>query len=201
MNELEKIQDVIEGFGSDHLPTMGGRYEGGIHLQQVPEEISELIFDLVERYKKNPVSLLEIGSAAGGNVYVFNYFLNLHNIVIVDNNKHKKYMKRNEILKDISYIEVVGDSHSTEVKSKVASTGLKFDIIFIDGDHSYSGVKQDFYDYKTLLSKDGLIIFHDTVACEGIKRFTKQIGDSAELFKTYIGPYKQLGISAFKLKG
>ena len=33
--------------------------------------------------------------------------------------------------------------------------------MFIDGDHTYEGVKKDFKMYKTLVRKNGLIAFHD----------------------------------------
>ena len=39
---------------------------------------------------------------------------------------------------------------------------IKIDLLFIDGDHSYEGVKQDFDLYSTILSPKGIIILHDT---------------------------------------
>ncbi len=39
---------------------------------------------------------------------------------------------------------------------------IKIDILFIDGDHSYDGVKKDFDLYSTILSEKGIIIIHDT---------------------------------------
>ena len=40
--------------------------------------------------------------------------------------------------------------------------GIKIDFLFIDGDHSYEGVKLDFDLYSTILSDNGVIIIHDT---------------------------------------
>jgi len=40
--------------------------------------------------------------------------------------------------------------------------GIKIDFLFIDGDHSYDGVKLDFNLYSTILSDNGVIIIHDT---------------------------------------
>ena len=37
----------------------------------------------------------------------------------------------------------------------------KIDFLFIDGDQTYEGVKQDFEMYRRLVSKEGLIAFHD----------------------------------------
>jgi Methyltransferase domain len=39
---------------------------------------------------------------------------------------------------------------------------IKIDVLFIDGDHSYEGVKKDFELYSTILSENGIIIIHDT---------------------------------------
>ena len=39
---------------------------------------------------------------------------------------------------------------------------IKIDVLFIDGDHSYEGVKSDFELYSTILSEKGIIILHDT---------------------------------------
>jgi hypothetical protein len=39
---------------------------------------------------------------------------------------------------------------------------IKIDLLFIDGDHTYEGVKRDFDLYSTILSENGVIIIHDT---------------------------------------
>ena len=39
---------------------------------------------------------------------------------------------------------------------------IKIDVLFIDGDHSYEGVKLDFDLYSTILSDKGIIMIHDT---------------------------------------
>ena len=39
---------------------------------------------------------------------------------------------------------------------------IKIDFLFIDGDHSYGGVKKDFELYSNILSDNGIIIIHDT---------------------------------------
>jgi hypothetical protein len=39
---------------------------------------------------------------------------------------------------------------------------IKIDVLFIDGDHSYEGVKTDFELYSKIMSDNGIIIIHDT---------------------------------------
>lgn len=55
------------------------------------------------------------------------------------------------------------DSHSpatAEALNQVLA-GRAVDFLFIDGDHSYAGVKQDFEMYSPLVRPGGLIAFHD----------------------------------------
>jgi predicted O-methyltransferase YrrM len=39
--------------------------------------------------------------------------------------------------------------------------GEKVDFLFVDGDHTYEGVKRDFEMYSPLVRKGGIIAFHD----------------------------------------
>lgn len=55
---------------------------------------------------------------------------------------------------------ILGNTHAQEIYEKIAKHS-PFDLIFIDGDHSYEGVKKDFQMYKNLLSPRGYIAFHD----------------------------------------
>jgi hypothetical protein len=75
---------------------------------------------------------------------------------------------------------------------------IKIDVLFIDGDHSYDGVKKDFDLYSKLLTKSGIIILHDTDAryenalivsedakkdnyrFDGPSKFIKELQDSSE---------------------
>jgi predicted O-methyltransferase YrrM len=54
-----------------------------------------------------------------------------------------------------------GDSQTPEMQTQVRSFCKEFDLIFIDGDHRYEGVKRDFENYRPLLSDRGVILFHD----------------------------------------
>ncbi|MHA1329556.1 MAG: class I SAM-dependent methyltransferase [Candidatus Hodarchaeales archaeon] len=70
---------------------------------------------------------------------------------------------------------VVGNSHSKEVFEKVKQFG-QYELLLIDGDHSYKGVKKDFEMYVPLVKDRGLILMHDTVNIrEGVRDFWKEI--------------------------
>lgn len=58
------------------------------------------------------------------------------------------------------------DSHVNETQSIVylrMAPFNKIDFLFIDGDHSYDGVKKDFEMYSPLVRKGGIIAFHDAL--------------------------------------
>jgi predicted O-methyltransferase YrrM len=54
-----------------------------------------------------------------------------------------------------------GDSHSEEVAAKVRDITQSLDVLFIDGDHTYEGVKHDFLSYSPLVRTGGIVAFHD----------------------------------------
>jgi len=60
---------------------------------------------------------------------------------------------------------LTGNSHEAAFKQRVAQElgGRKADFLFIDGDHTESGVAQDYYDYKEFVRPGGIIAFHDIV--------------------------------------
>jgi cephalosporin hydroxylase len=55
------------------------------------------------------------------------------------------------------------DSHSLVTLDEVKGIidNRKVDFLFIDGDHSYEGVKKDFEMYSGLVRKGGIVAFHD----------------------------------------
>jgi len=50
---------------------------------------------------------------------------------------------------------------SDKAYSLLASTGDKFDFVFIDGYHSYNQVKKDLNNYSALIRKGGVVACHD----------------------------------------
>jgi cephalosporin hydroxylase len=69
------------------------------------------------------------------------------------------------------------DSHHRESLSKVRQLldRRTLDFLFIDGDHTYEGVRQDFEMYSPLVTPGGFIAFHDIVYAEGVQRFWAEV--------------------------
>ena len=63
---------------------------------------------------------------------------------------------------------------STDVVEDVASHTGSLDLLFIDGDHSYEGVKADWDAYNRFLKPGAIVVFHDCGWAEGVKRVIRE---------------------------
>ena len=86
------------------------------------------------------------------------------------------------------------DSHKDETYIKVMREMRgALDLLFIDGDHSYEGVKQDFEMYSPLVRNGGLVVFHDIVKqtsevnCN-VKKFWDEIKDEYDYIEIITYP-------------
>jgi len=57
-----------------------------------------------------------------------------------------------------NYVEIIRDYSSNAAKNWT----LPIDLLFIDGDHSYEGVKSDWELYAPHVTPFGIVVFHDT---------------------------------------
>ena len=120
-----------------------------------------------------PRAVLEIGTANGGSLFSFaGLCAPTAHIISVDLPQgqfgggypswkiplYKAFAGPNQRLDLIR-----GDSHATSTLERVQDLlgGAVLDLLFIDGDHTYEGVRQDFEDYSPLVRPGGLIAFHD----------------------------------------
>lgn len=63
------------------------------------------------------------------------------------------------------------DSKTPEFAAMIAERHPSIDLAFIDGCHSYDGIKNDFDAIYPQLSATGIIVFHDTMSIDGCRRF------------------------------
>jgi predicted O-methyltransferase YrrM len=83
---------------------------------------------------------------------------------------------------------IEADSHAPETKQRLLGllAGQPVDLLFIDGDHGYAGVKQDFAMYAPLVRPGGLIAFHDVLLHEDsdtdVARLWDEIKDGFEYY-------------------
>jgi len=119
----------------------------------------------------NVKNFMEIGTDQGGTFAIWSK-LSSDGIRISLDLPHGTYgvntydvNKRDEYLRSLgSNVRIIhGDSHTQESREKISSilNGEKLDFLFIDGDHTYEGVKKDYEDYKDYVKEGGWIGFHD----------------------------------------
>jgi cephalosporin hydroxylase len=159
-----------------------------IRPYQVHQEISAL-FDIVKKMK--PRVVCEIGSDKGGTLYLWSKVIPDDGMLIgIDLPRlYRKSLNRftRRFVKEGQRIHFIRqDSHSLECfnRLKTVLNGKKIDFLFIDGDHSYEGVKQDFQLYSPLVRKGGIVGFHDIVKHDlpedvcGVDKFWDEIKSS-----------------------
>lgn len=144
----------------------GETLEGGYHLQQNPYEMAALLTFLTRRLKPEGYTYLEVGSASGGFIRAIYERIPFKSGVMIDNGD---YMFEHQAPNIAAFRGLVTrhtlDSHGEQAKEAIY--GKKFDVIFVDGDHSYEGVKADIDLVMPHAHRDTLIIFHD-IECEHV---------------------------------
>ena len=169
-----------------NVETGGHRLFGGAydHLFQIPEELTDFIFALKEHEANNGQmgTFLEIGFASGATNTILNKFFNFDEIVAVDTFSGPtcgNALWANLRFKNLTLI--CGDSTAERTIERAGSFG-PFDLIFIDGNHSYDFVRQDVANYGKLLSKNGVLALHDIAASDwpDIPKFWEEVKAGGE---------------------
>jgi len=130
---------------------------------QQPKEILDFI-SLASAL--NPKVVLEIGTAEGGTQFLLGEALSSVTFsVALDLYVRNRKLLAEFTRKDLDRVIINGSSYEQATVAHVTSmlANQKIDILFIDGDHTYAGVKADYEAYKGFVRNGGLIVFHDIV--------------------------------------
>lgn len=143
-------------------------YDGtGTHWMQNPIEFKDLCVILrnLSRHTSYRVrNFLEVGFATGITHTILTKIFKPEYSVAIDLTSVSggaSTFVANLRFKHLIYISA--DSKSTFATNS-ASFFAPFDLIIIDGDHSYIGVKGDFENYTPMLGQKGLVVLHDVKA-------------------------------------
>ena len=175
----------------------------GIFPLQVKEELIQFFKIFIMQH---PKIIFECGTAHGGNLFLLTRFSDRDSTIIsvyLPGGKFgggypswkipffKSFASDNQRI-----ILIREDSHkiSTLEKVKEVLSDRKIDVAFIDGDHTYSGVKKDFELYRHLIKPGGLMVFHDIVPHKiknvGVPKFWQEIHKEYE-FKEIVHDWDQ----------
>ena len=160
-------------------------------LVQNREEILWLANKIKNELK--PKNILEIGVERGGTSFIWNLLadkgirigINYKDFIA---NEYRNTMFNLMGISNVQFMEENSQSNDTLIKVKNKLGSELIDLLFIDADHSYLGVKKDFELYRTLVRKGGWIVFHDIVEsefnkqtnCEVYKLWAELISDKKE---------------------
>lgn len=161
----EDLDDILDTV----LEVQPGYPPYQVTAQQLRDEIKALV-TLVDR--EQPKRVLEIGTAGGGSLYIWGrYFESAQELVSLDlfGRKFSEYDEQKRKIfrtfapsKEMAFVR--GDSHQQRTYDEVGEVlSGEVDFLFIDGDHSYEGVKKDFEMYGQLVASGGIIALHDIV--------------------------------------
>jgi len=143
---------------------------GLIRPLQVKSEITKLT-NIVK--DKKPKTVVEIGTCNGGTLFLLSTAADPEaKIISIDlpygqfGGGYPEWAGRlyKNFASDKQSIHLIKeDSHKEETVEKLRTIigKSKIDVLFIDGDHSYEGVKRDFQLYSGLVRKGGIIALHD----------------------------------------
>jgi len=136
---------------------------------------NEIVGFLELASRLEPRMIGEIGSAQGGNLLLFSLILpadgELISVDLIDDPFRPAIFQR--LVSPTQQLACLrGDSHDPATKDQVKAvlTGRQFDVLFVDGDHSYEGVAADFEMYAPLVRAGGIVGFHDIVP-DAFQRF------------------------------
>lgn len=161
MNEEDSLDDVL-----DTVLKVEPGSPFSVEISQLREEIRGLAEAVAE---EDPETVLEIGTLRGGTFYVWCRHLDTaEHLVSLDLPGRDLKQRRDELLHEFApskEVDVVrGNSHDQETFEETAETlNGEADFLFIDGDHTYEGVKDDFETYRELAADDAVVAFHDIV--------------------------------------
>jgi predicted O-methyltransferase YrrM len=160
---------------------------------------------------RHPHNIAEIGTHQGGTAAVLAQIASGQFISIdlpdgpFGGMDQKSCEERNIRLKKYfpNFIGILEDSHkqlTAELLRGLLLRDEKLDLLFIDGDHSYKGVKKDYEMYKEFVTPGGAIAFHDiednefhkTAGCEVPKLWQELKGEKVE-FNIH-GPWGGIGV-------
>jgi hypothetical protein len=140
-------------------------------IQQVEKEIKGFV-DVILSMKNKRHSVLEIGLGNfGGTHKLWQSIFDQVYTMEINRSLIEKVSRYGVFLKGKTYL-LNDNSHNP---SNLKYLPKKFDVLFIDGDHSYTGVKKDYLIYSKLVN-DGIIGFHDAATdLYGVRQFLREL--------------------------
>jgi tetratricopeptide (TPR) repeat protein len=161
VNELLR-KTLVEEFIQDDPTRIG------VQSQMSANERFQVYFALRQELAKKSTLLrtVEVGSFAGASLLLVNKALKRLSrkldMFTVDPGAQPQFFQVLEQLKaEVRHFPLFSNQAAPQLKELFSKDGNWAEFIFIDGDHTYEGVRQDIIDYYPLLVSGGIMMFHD----------------------------------------
>ena len=146
-----------------------------------PVQIRSEIVGFLEMVRKDDVrTVCEIGIAAGGTNFLLTHAAGKVELMLAIDLRIRNARKLNFFVRDsrkLCFLQGSSYDQKTVEKARQALNGRTLDLLFIDGDHSYKGVKADFLCYRQFVRDGGIIAFHDIIS-----DYTTRLGKKTEAY-------------------
>lgn len=140
----------------------------GIQSQMSPNERFQLYYTLRNLLPKTPSKLrfIEIGSYAGASLFLTWKTLNqierpFAGFAVEPGGHPQFYEVFKQVADRVTHLRLFSHQAVVRLKEICSGDGNQPAFIFVDGDHTYKGVRQDIIDYFPLLAPGGIMMFHD----------------------------------------
>jgi len=189
-----ELDELINNLGAIRPEYFHHKYEGGLCLQQVPGELSAASARLLDRFSGQDIRYLEVGVGSCGTLIYFAHLFQKHGIgfipFAVDNFAYTSFLANQRTRvhwceKNLGLQFLDGDSTQQNVRTWMGER--RFDLILVDGDHSFEGCLIDFLTCLPHLERNGVFLFHDVRSqlCPGVGKvydFAKRYFQDQKVF-------------------
>ena len=185
---IADLSGIIGELGSNNPGYFHNGFEGGLRLQQVPNELSQLSAYLLQRFAGKQVRYLEVGVGSCGTLIFLSYLFRKHGIEFIPSAVDDFSYTSGGLLTDqrsrvqwcqdnfnLNFLEC--DSSQRNVQAWLGDK--RYDLILVDADHSFEGCLVDFLTYLPHLERSGVLLFHDIQAC------SNAVGEVYEFAKSF----------------
>ena len=133
---------------------------------QKPGELAEFLELLADL---QPKVVVEVGVYSGGTLYAWSQVAPDSTVIGIDlleGGPYPVYASNGKPRDEHGATMIIGDSHHPDTRDELEKIldGRPIDALFIDGDHTYNGVRMDYDLYRPLVRPGGVIAFHDIVS-------------------------------------
>ena len=173
--ELYGLLVSHEGSNGQTILDIVRTYKGyGWYKRLSSLQIDSEFIELIDRLSKMESAItIEIGTYMRGTLIGWSRITKdlLISIDIPQGYNHRRqnlYQSLNYPNSNPEIITLQENSQAVSTVDKVRQIlqDKQVDILFIDGDHQYEGVKRDFELWSPLVRSGGVIVFHDIVKCD-----------------------------------